>query len=870
MLVLLVMCAPIGQWGEPTASAQEDTPVVLITGVYFDGFLSGNPEPEEAIRLTNMSQTKSVDISDWRLSDKYLSLKRKAQRKTQRRRRSTRRRKRRSRRSRRSRRRRRRSRRRRRRSRRRRRRSRRRSRRRRRRRSRRSGSRRSRRSRRGSSIGLNEVILPSGLTLPPGGSIWVTYKAKAFFKVFGQKASVEAVNTDDSVPDATLKGGWPKLFATRGALSLHNSSGEAVDLICYVRNSDVDTLDHRDYPAGLWNGPSVMLRGANPYSWTGQILARDRRADGTFAPDTNSAADWNSSFGAARLGVDETHRVERPGQSNFQFPTLRNARVEMLATSAPENNYATLTNAFRKARREILVNIYKFTNYRIAIPLVQAARRGVKVTVLMEGAPVGGVEERSRYIARMLTRARVKVLWMRGIRRKKIIRRYRFNHAKYVIIDRRWVIVGSENYGTTGHPVHPSQGNRGWEIHIKNKALANQLLKVFRHDTDTSRFQDLVPYKNKKGFKWGPPKSSFRPSRSIRKGVYDYRKRPRRIRGRADIQLVLSPDNSLHEKGSLIGTILSCKREVLVTQNSIPLFWGRKNKRSFSKTPDLPLMAVIEAARKGCRVRVLIDSVWYHISTRDPRDNDNAVQKINEIARRENLDLQAKLINLESVGISKIHTKGVIVDREKTFIGSINWSENSFKGNREVGVVVRHKQVAQYYADLFLRDWLHSRLFRVSVKDFNAPVYAKPNVTSKVLRIFAIGDPVDVLAETGEYYQVRLNNFRVGYMRKAQHIKIFNPFEARFQVGRIGVLVGRVKRMYKRKKTIKFFFDRLDRSGLHLMVWQSSQNRFERKLGRTLKRALVGKYVQVYGRISSFRGRPQIVIRDPNDLTILD
>ncbi len=881
----LVLCLGLGLWGVhlSQASSSDTSPVVVISGVYFDGFLRGSPEPEEAIQLTNTHPSKTADVGGWKISDRFLLLgrtRRRSRRRRSRRRRSRRRRSRR-RRSRRRRSRRRRSRRRRSRS------------------WRSRGSswrsrRRSRRSRYGRtsrrrlgsdrdsgfspkvgrrsvSQNAHNIVLPVGTKIPPGGSIWIAHRAQSFFRVFGKKPAVEGVDTDENVPNASLSRGWPQFFATRGIVSLHNSLDATVDVVCYVRDSYTDNLNRARVPSGQWYGASVLLKGANPYSWTGQVLARDRLANAQVSRDTNTARDWNSSFASTKLGEDETHRVERPGQSHFHFPKLLNTSVEMLVTSAPENNYRSLLRAFRRARHEIRINIYKFTNYRIAIPLVKAARRGVKITVLMEGAPVGGVEERSRYIARMLHRAGVKVLWMRGVRKRKIFRRYRFNHAKYVIIDRKWSIIGSENYGTTGHPVDPSQGNRGWEIHIRSRKLASQLLQVFRDDTDVSRFRDLVRYREKRlfrKFKWGPPKPGFRVSRKIRRGTYSYRRPALRIRGKVDLELVLSPDNSLHEKGSLIGSILSCKREVLVIQNSIPLYWGKKHRRSFKSTPDLPLAAVLQAARKGCKVRVIVDSVWYHISPRDKRDNDDAVQKINEIAHREQLDLQAKLVNLESAGISKIHAKGVIVDRQTTFIGSINWSENSFKGNREVGILIKNRKVAQYYTDLFMYDWIHSRLFRVSIKGFRAPVYKSPNALSRVLRYYEEGDPVDVLSEEGEFYQIRLPHLRVGYIRKAQHVKLFNPFEARFQVGQYGVLIGRVRRSYTRRKMFQFFFDRLDRSGMHLVVWRSQAGKFKHQHG-DLRRALVGKWVQVRGRVTSFRGRPQIVLRNPKDLTIL-
>ena len=809
----------------PSQSAGQKGKVV-ITGVYFDGFMKGNPEPEEAIRISNLSN-RTVDISGWIISNRFY-----APRKTLNddddaltpsHRRSTRRRYRRR---------------------------------------RYSGSRRGRFGRKKK----QDVILPPGTKLPPKASIWIAHQAEAFKKYFGKYPAFEVKDTASSVEKARAPKGWPNFVASYGIVSLHDEHGDTTDVVCYVRDTRKDNVNKEKVPAGQWSGPSVILKGANQYAWRGQVLARDRDGKGSFKRDTNTARDWDSSFGVAKLGVDPVHRVELPGQSFFQLKNHRNVYAEVIATSAPENNFKGLLSGFRRAKKELLVNIYQFTNAAISDELIKARRRGVKVTVLMEGSPVGGVKKKSRYIGKLLTDAGAKVLWMRGRRSKKRPRRYRFNHAKYVIVDRKWVIIGSENYGTTGHPLTPQFGNRGWEVHVKHPKIVKTMLKVFQDDTDTSRFMDLLPYMSHV-HRWGLPPRTFRYKAKVKKGYYTYRKKPLRVRGRMDLQLVLSPDNSLHEKSSLIGTILSCKREVLALQNSIPTYWGKKHFRSFWKTPDLPLMALIKAARKGCRVRVLLDSTWYHIQASEKRDNDSTVLALNNLAKREGLDLQAKLINLDSVGVSKIHAKGIIVDREKVFIGSINWTENSFKGNREVGIIIKHPKIATYYTDLFMHDWVRSRIYQMVLMKRRTRVYKEPNKRSRVLQRFSYGDMVDVLAENGDFYQVRVKDRTIGYLPKGPHTKLFNEFETRWQIGAKGVVFGKIKTIREKKKLAIMYMSPSFQRGLNIIVWGSTRERIERKIG-TLK-GLIGKHIQIQGKISSYRGTPQIVLRDPKQLTIL-
>src|SRR5690606_7634234 len=55
--------------------------------------------------------------------------------------------------------------------------------------------------------------------------------------------------------------------------------------------------------------------------------------------------------------------------------------------------------------------------------------------------------------------------------------------------------------------------------------------------------------------------------------------------------------------------------------------------------------------------------------------------------------------------VEKIHNKGVIIDREKVLVSSINWNMNSPTFNREAGVIIHHPGVGEHYSLAFERDW---------------------------------------------------------------------------------------------------------------------------------------------------------------------
>jgi PKD repeat protein len=51
-----------------------------------------------------------------------------------------------------------------------------------------------------------------------------------------------------------------------------------------------------------------------------------------------------------------------------------------------------------------------------------------------------------------------------------------------------------------------------------------------------------------------------------------------------------------------------------------------------------------------------------------------------------------------------VHNKGLVCD-DVAIVSSVNWTSNSFNNNREVGVVIQSKAVADYYAGVFERDF---------------------------------------------------------------------------------------------------------------------------------------------------------------------
>ena len=125
---------------------------------------------------------------------------------------------------------------------------------------------------------------------------------------------------------------------------------------------------------------------------------------------------------------------------------------------------------------------------------------------------------------------------------------------------------------------------------------------------------------------------------------------------------------------------------VFVQQLQCSVSWGEG-------IPNLYLEAAIRAAERGCDVRILLDSKYVDTSDSSP-DNSNTVDYVNDIALSRCLDnLRARLVILRD--LSKVHNKGVIVDRELTLISSINWGKGAVFLNREAGVIIGCSEVYQ-------------------------------------------------------------------------------------------------------------------------------------------------------------------------------
>jgi phosphatidylserine/phosphatidylglycerophosphate/cardiolipin synthase-like enzyme len=360
------------------------------------------------------------------------------------------------------------------------------------------------------------------------------------------------------------------------------------------------------------------------------------------------------------------------GQSRFQTGIFRNVTVTTFVS--PDCSNEVFSSVMNQASGKILLNMYEFSSPSMGDLLVAAKNRGVDVRVLIEGGPVGGISNEEKSLIWNLTRSGIPVVSMTLSKTEHPP--YRYDHAKYAVVDSDGLLITSENFKYSGFPPKGVSGNRGWGVFLKSPALATYFSTVFTTDVSNP---SVVPYAGQ---------AADSETVLLQKHVTEF------VPGQfedATVIPVIAPDTSYQINDLLNSAEESIEIEQAYIKNETPL------------TLNPYLSSAINASRRGVHVRVLLDSYWFNIE--GPNDNDEMVSLINRIGNSEHIPLEARCIDLSVSQLEKIHNKGVIVDDKRVLVSSINWNTNSPNFNREAGVIIDHPGVANYFHTVFEDDW---------------------------------------------------------------------------------------------------------------------------------------------------------------------
>jgi phosphatidylserine/phosphatidylglycerophosphate/cardiolipin synthase-like enzyme len=321
----------------------------------------------------------------------------------------------------------------------------------------------------------------------------------------------------------------------------------------------------------------------------------------------------------------------------------------------------------RAADRRILLAGYTFTSERVARALVDAARRGVRVRVLLDDAPVGGLTRREARQLDRLARAGVEVRVLGGE-----AARFSYHHPKYAVVDRTALVL-TENWKPAGVG---GASSRGWGVRVDSPALAADLAALFAGDAAGRDVTSWTRFRRGRAFDAGDP---------VPEGSYPARHDPERLPVET-VHLLTAPGNA--ERG-VVEVIEGAEERVDVVQVSVER--------------DHPFVVrLLDAARRGVEVRVLLSSAWYV-----EEENAATAAWLNERADAEDLPLEARLADPRG-RFEKVHAKGVVAD-DTVVVGSLNWNRHATRENREVAVALESPAAARYYRQVFAADWSGGR-----------------------------------------------------------------------------------------------------------------------------------------------------------------
>jgi phosphatidylserine/phosphatidylglycerophosphate/cardiolipin synthase-like enzyme len=138
------------------------------------------------------------------------------------------------------------------------------------------------------------------------------------------------------------------------------------------------------------------------------------------------------------------------------------------------------------------------------------------------------------------------------------------------------------------------------------------------------------------------------------------------------------------------GTVMS----IFSPQNSEKIFDIIKNSKQeiklevyeFSSKPLAD--ALVHARERGVSVKVILEPSVYQ--------NSNMFDYL----LNSGID-----VSWASKKFHNTHSKFIIIDDEIVFVGSMNWSENALKKNREASVIVYSKEISSEFEKIFDADF---------------------------------------------------------------------------------------------------------------------------------------------------------------------
>lgn len=353
--------------------------------------------------------------------------------------------------------------------------------------------------------------------------------------------------------------------------------------------------------------------------------------------------------------------------------TFQNFSVTgVTAAVSPDSSFLFLKEFIDRAKSTLIIYIYDISAPYLLDLLAAAKKRRVKIYAMFDANSFGNAE----LAALKEVAVSVKAAPSSGDRSV-----FTVCHQKFLIIDGRTVIIESANWAKSSVPQIKipgtfKKGNREWFIRFDDAGIANWFTGLFNADFK-------IPPKPSAAVQIAAPldQSDLLIGAAAPAPGRLFKSKDVKDPAGATITPIVSPDNYLKEVKALLKT---AERSVCLQQQYVLAGKGIKDL--------LEIIAQRRAHKSKLELRIITSAAF--------AKNWEATKKTLDAA-----GMLGALRALSTRSFTHCHNKGVIVDDTAVVVSSTNWSENSVMRAREAGVLVRSKEIARYYRDVFDLDW---------------------------------------------------------------------------------------------------------------------------------------------------------------------
>lgn len=399
-------------------------------------------------------------------------------------------------------------------------------------------------------------------------------------------------------------------------------------------------------------------------------------------------------------GYQEPHGFDDPA-SNMFLKRIK-ANMDAVFHVSPDEGFKNLSAFIGRTRNQLTATIYEWEVNHISTAIEKAMQgdaRQLKMVTQRTGvgerdATISAVEDMKERIGDKFSHVYAST---RG-KDRLIPDSY---HIKVACRDGEELWLSSGNWKESNQPENPtrfsdlSKFNREWHAIIKNPELTALFQRYIDYDFEQAT---LFPIEIKESLGiadvdlFVPIEAVF----GIEK-IKDvtYNAELKLTNEFLDIQPLLTPDLDAEGERLFIKAATNMVRRAtrsVYVQN-----------QSFSMTADNneELDEFFDELRKKQRaigdVRIIFRDARDYKRQADLERQQQIIERLKDFG----FDTSPKRMRLQS----KCHTKGIIVDAKEVLLGSQNITNGGTLFNRDASLLIRNRQVAEFFQEIFLFDW---------------------------------------------------------------------------------------------------------------------------------------------------------------------